>query len=201
MPGEESVTTWIEQLRSGNSEAAQRLWDRYYFQLVQLARRKLADTPRRAMDEEDVVQNAFRSFFRRAEKGQFPRLDDRDDLWQILVMITVRKASNQRRDQFRAKRGAGKVSGESAFGQSDTDRCGLDQVAGEEPTPQFAAQVVEQLQLLLKRLGDATLQSIAIQKLEGWTNREIAGHFDCSLSAVERKLRLIRRRLSEQPID
>ena len=51
-------------------------------------------TCRRAADEEDVALSAFDSFCRGAEQGRFPQLDGRDDLWHLLVVITVRKKPN-----------------------------------------------------------------------------------------------------------
>jgi hypothetical protein len=41
-----SVTHWISQLRAGDQAAAQPLWERYFQQLVGLARQRLRDTPR-----------------------------------------------------------------------------------------------------------------------------------------------------------
>ncbi len=64
-------------------------------------------------DEEDVAACALESFFLRAQRGQFPELHDRNDLWQVLVTITERKALNQSRDQTRHKRGGGRVRGDS----------------------------------------------------------------------------------------
>src|SRR5262249_35153126 len=87
-----SVTLWLEQLKRGNPAAAQPLWDAYFARLVALARARLRAAPRAAADEEDVALSAFDSFCRGAEAGRFPRLDDRDDLWQVLFVITTRKA-------------------------------------------------------------------------------------------------------------
>ena len=87
-----SVTIWIHQLRAGNSLAAQKIWEAYYYRLVCLARGKLRTMPRRGADEEDIALSAFDSFFRGVERGRFPKLDDRDDLWQVLLLITERKA-------------------------------------------------------------------------------------------------------------
>lgn len=42
-----SVTIWIHQLRTGNSLAAQKLWEAYFHRLVALARGKLRTMPRR----------------------------------------------------------------------------------------------------------------------------------------------------------
>ena len=47
-------------------------------------------------------------------------------------------------------------------------------------------------QRLLGSLGDTELESVALWKMEGFTNQEIAGKLACGLRSVERKLRLIR---------
>jgi hypothetical protein len=84
-----SVTQWVNRLQAGDRAAAQKLWEGYFQRLVRLARQKLRGTPRRARDEEDVALSAFDSFCRGAEAGRFPRLGDRADLWQLLVVITA----------------------------------------------------------------------------------------------------------------
>jgi len=113
-----SVTLWIERLKAGGEQtqqAAQKVWERYYPALLRLARRNLGNASVRVADEEDVVVNAFERFFRAAGEGRFPRLEDRDDLWQILLMLTERAASNQRRDGARQKRGGGAVRGKGGI--------------------------------------------------------------------------------------
>jgi DNA-directed RNA polymerase specialized sigma24 family protein len=189
-----SVTYWIDQLKAGEQQAAQALWERYVQQLARLARKKLHGGSRAVADEEDVVVSAFKSFCRRAEEGRFPQLHDRNDLWKLLVVITERKALTQVRDQRRHRRGGGQVQGESALaGATSSAAAGLDNVAGREPTPAFAAQVAEECQVLLDLLGDETLRRIAVARMEGDTNEEIASRLDVSLRTVERKLELIRR--------
>src|SRR5262245_51966189 len=89
-----SVTGWLGDLQAGSPEAAQQLWQRYYGRLVGLARLKLRGAARRLADEEDIALSAFDSFCRGAEQGRFPRLDDRDNLWHLLVTLTSRKATN-----------------------------------------------------------------------------------------------------------
>jgi DNA-directed RNA polymerase specialized sigma24 family protein len=64
---------------------------------------------------------------------------------------------------------------------------------GNEPTPEFAAQVAEECQRLLDMLPDDELCSIAVWKMEGHTNEEIAGLLGCAVPTVERRLRLIRK--------
>jgi hypothetical protein len=101
MSVDESVSVWIEALKEGDSEAVQRLWKRYFKRLVGLARNILRTTPKRMSDEEDVALSAFMSFCDRASRGKFPRLEDRHDLWKILMTITVRKAIRIRRKERR----------------------------------------------------------------------------------------------------
>jgi hypothetical protein len=88
-----SVTHWIRRLEAGDQAACQKLWEAYFGRLVGLVRKQLQGAPRSAADEEDVALSAFDSFFRQAQEGRFPRLLDRNDLWQLLVLIAVRKAA------------------------------------------------------------------------------------------------------------
>jgi DNA-directed RNA polymerase specialized sigma24 family protein len=190
---DQSVSHWLSLLQAGDAEAAQRLWERYFRRLVGLVRVRLPGHPRRAADEEDVALSVLRCLCDGAARGRFPRLDDRDDLWRLLVTLTERKAHNLARDERRLKRGGGAVLGAADLpGPGDSAPGGLEQVAGREPTPQFAAEVAEEYRRLLGRLGDAGLEDIAVWKMEGDTAGEIAARLGCALSTVERRLRLIR---------
>jgi DNA-directed RNA polymerase specialized sigma24 family protein len=86
-----SVTYWIGQLQAGEAAAAQPLFERYFAQLVRLARARLRGRPGRVRDEEDAAIDAFASFCRGAEQGKFSQLKDRNNLWRLLVVITARK--------------------------------------------------------------------------------------------------------------
>ena len=68
----------------------------------------------------------------------------------------------------------------------------LAEVEAREPTPEFAAMMEEELERLLDRLGDDTLRQIAVGKMAGYTEAEIAGKLSLGLRTVERKLSLIR---------
>jgi DNA-directed RNA polymerase specialized sigma24 family protein len=182
MPSEGSVTRWIDLLQAGDPAAAQPLWERYFHLLVELARRKLGDKPRIA-DQEDVALSAFDSFCRGLRHGRFPDLKDRDNLWKLLVVLTARKAIHLIRDEGRLKRGGGQTTG--------TAQELLEEVMSQEPSPAFAAEVAENCQRLLDLLCDAELRTIALSKMEGYTNEEIAGQRNCAPRTVERKLRLI----------
>jgi DNA-directed RNA polymerase specialized sigma24 family protein len=182
-----SVTHWISALKRGDQAAASGIWNSYFRRLVALARARLRDAPRRVADEEDVALSAFDSFCRRAQAGQFRSLHDRDDLWQILALITVRKAIDLRTYEGRQSRGRVRT-----WSLTDLTREGLEMIGGEEPTPELAAQFVEETQRLMGQLGDPVLCRVAALKLEGYTNDEIAARLGCVTSTVERKLARVR---------
>jgi RNA polymerase sigma factor (sigma-70 family) len=195
--GEGSVTRWIGDLKSGGDAAAQHLWERYFERLVRLARKKLqnARRPRTVEDEEDAALSAFDSFCRGVDRGRFPRLTDRDDLWRLLVVLTVRKALDQIERQGAAKRGGGDHQvGEFALlgGGDDRGADVLDRFLGSEPSPEFAALVTEQHRRLRDALGDASLCQVLDLRLEGYTREEIAKRMGCAVSTVKRKLDTIR---------
>jgi DNA-directed RNA polymerase specialized sigma24 family protein len=192
MSSSEDVTRWFRRLERGDQKAAEKLWEGYYRRLVGLARKKLGGLPRRAADEEDVALSAFDSFCRGAEQGRFPRLGDRDDLWQLLVTITTRKAIDLVIHESRDRRDWRRLLDRSD-GEADDGSSLMREVLGREPDPAFAAEVAEQVEGLLARLPDDELRQIALRKLEGDTNEQIAAGLDLALSTVERRLRLIRK--------
>jgi DNA-directed RNA polymerase specialized sigma24 family protein len=182
MSAPSSVTQWLGRLQAGDVAGAQPLWERYFQRLVGLARKKLRGNKPRLGDEHDIALSAFHSFCHAAEQGRFPQLSDRKDLWQILVMLTARKAWALVKHEGRTKRGGGATAA----------RADLDQIIGPVPSAAFAAQMAEDFQVLLNKLEDDELCQLALLKMEGWTNAEIATKLECVLRTVERKLSLIR---------
>ena len=187
MSSDKSVTRLIHMLKSGDRLAAQELWEAYFQKLIGLARARLARASTPIADAEDVALSAFDSFYRRAERGEFPRLEDRDDLWQLLFVLTVRKAINLVRYQGRKSRGSGRL-----VSLSDLEGLETELVLSSEPSPEFAAEMVDECRRLLDLLPDATLRSVALWKMEGYSNGEIAQRLGCVNKTVERKLRAIR---------
>jgi DNA-directed RNA polymerase specialized sigma24 family protein len=179
-----SISELIPSLKDGDRRALQQLWEHYFQPLVRVAQRRVHPAHCRAAGPEDVALEAFLEFcdqLARPDADQrFPRLQNRKQLWKLLVCFTVRTAFDFTKKQ---ERRAGVVRGESALGSA-----GLALLAGREPAPEFAAAVTE----LLNQLQDETLRDVALRKMEGWTVLEIARQLDCSASTVERKLRAIR---------
>ena len=112
------------------------------------------------------------------------------------MTLTARKAADQALRERRQKRGGGRVRSEAdlAGGGPEGDANLFGQVADPEPTPEFAAMVAEECRRLLGTLGDETLRQIALERMEGDTNEEIAVRLGCSLRTVLNKLTLIRKR-------
>jgi DNA-directed RNA polymerase specialized sigma24 family protein len=181
------------KLKGGVRDAVQPLWENYCRRLVNRARQKLASLPRRAADEEDVALSAFDSFCRAAEQGRFPDMRDRDDLWQLLMIITDRKACDLANYERRERRGGGRVLDEAALGtEGAVEGAALAQALSQEPSPEFAAQAAEECRRLLELLGDADLQRVAVRKMEGYTVEEIASQLGRVPRTVKRWLQLIR---------
>lgn len=178
-----SITHWIGQLKTGDALAAQKLWEAYFTRMVKLARHRLDAAPRRAADEEDVALSAFHSLCLGAQEGRFSRLADRDNLWSLLVAITAHKCVDLVRRENRQKRG-GEANALPA----------IDEFISREPSPEFAAEVADQLDRLLTLLdgtGDADLKAIALGKMQGESPAELAERLGCSRRSVERKLQVI----------
>jgi DNA-directed RNA polymerase specialized sigma24 family protein len=192
--GEDSVTQWIADLRScDRDEATRLLWSRYFERLARLGQARLRAIARGPADGEDVALSAFDSFFRGSAEGRFSQLAGRDDLWRLLTTIVIRKASNRRRSEGQLKRGAGRVVVGSDLGAADPD--GNDPLAGlasSDPTPEFAAELTDEIQRRFEELPDESLRVVALLRMEGYSNAEIASALDCSPRSVERKLELIR---------
>ncbi len=187
---ENAITAWITQLRDGDPLAAQHLWNTYFHRLTAIARQKLRGRYALIGDEEDVALSAFKSFCRGLEQGQFDQLEGRDDLWNLLLTITLHKALHLLRDESREKRGGGFQRIGNGAKASGFD---WQQLVAAEPSPELAMQVSEQAERLLASLNDSQLVELAVLKMEGHTNEEIAKHWHKSERTVERKLSLIRK--------
>jgi DNA-directed RNA polymerase specialized sigma24 family protein len=99
-------------------------------------------------------------------------MPSRAHLWALLACITARRAIDA------ARRAACRP----------TLADGFDALPGREPPPEFTAAVAD----LLEALPTDELRRLAVAKLEGRTNEEIARGLGRSVSTIERKLQVIR---------
>jgi len=202
---EESVTAWINALKAGDKDALAPLWERYAGRLAKVARARrarLVGRPAVDTDEEDAIISAFDALHRGVTAGDFHKFNDRDDLWNVLVMLTTRAVIDHARRESAAKRGGGHVRLATDLQDNDRNDGGLDGFAAAEANPEFLIQLAEESESLLDRLGDDTLRQIAIWKLEGYTNEEIRERLGCSIRTVKSRVSLIReiwRRAADGP--
>jgi RNA polymerase sigma factor (sigma-70 family) len=190
-----SVTRLIRLLRSGDPTerdlAARLIWRRYFRDLLELARNNLNRQIRRREDEEDVLQSMYKSFCLRQQRGEFD-LSGRDALWKLLVTITLRKARNAAKKQTRDRRDIARDQTIADRDDGESAHWALEQMEAAGPSPAEAALLNEALERRLEALADAGLCQIALWRLEGYTNREIADRLDCTERSVERRLERIR---------
>jgi DNA-directed RNA polymerase specialized sigma24 family protein len=188
----ESITSWLRAVRCGDSEAARKLWQSYFHQLVRLARRNLSGRARvTAVDEEDVASSVLGDLFLKLQEGGFRELGSRSELWELLVVITIRKATVVARRENALKRGSGRVKLESEM--TSTSRFRLDDLIGHDMSVALPDCMSAQCRILIDALKDPDLEKIALWKLAGYTNEEIAAKQNCTRATIQRKLRLIRK--------
>lgn len=180
-----SVSSWIEGLKDGRNDAAHSLFERYFEQLITLARNKLKGFPTRVADEEDIAATVFEALCLGAKEGRFPNLRDRSDLWRLLVAITAKKVVDLKRRHLAAKRGGGRVRGDSALGA-------IDSVVAQQPNASDLLRIQEEWKRLLSILPDDELKQIAQLKLRGYTNDEVAASLDVVVRTIERKMQRIK---------
>lgn len=190
------VTHWIEQVKGGDSRAAEQIWEHYFERLVRSVRRRMQGQNRAARDEEDVALSVFDSFYDAAQQGRFPDLADRDDLWHLLLRMAARKVVDKRRRDQRVRRG-GKVDVSSLQATDNSDDRFMD-VIGNDPSPEMVLMTQETIERFFSHLGVGQLRALAGAKLEGYSNAEMADHFGCSERTIERRLHLIRQKCQQE---
>jgi DNA-directed RNA polymerase specialized sigma24 family protein len=200
----DDLTCCIQHLQSPDGrqrvEAARIIWEQFASRLQSLVRRHLDNRTHRREDEQDILQSAFATFC----QGQFEEMsapDSREALWKLLVRITLCKVVNitnrhlaARRDVRRERAAAADRGGAEP---SLFPRWMLDHVDRAQPSPEERMVVVEEFDRLLQGFPE-DLRRIAVWKLEGFTNAEIACMIGRTVRCVELKMQLIRKRLQQE---
>ena len=191
MPNNDSISRWIQEVKSGKKDAEHDLWNRCFPVLVRRANRRLRGIRRAVEDEEDVAAKALKSFFSAIRRDRYPDLAGRDSLWRLLKKITKDKAIDVIRRHDRQPTVVG-GSVLNTIAAPDVHTIPVDDADNGDLTSSVAAIMTEEVRRLLGLLEDAELETISLGKLEGDTNEEIANELDCSVRTVERRLNLIR---------
>lgn len=177
----------VERCRSGDQSAARVLFNRYVERLLMLAKRRISQRLSSRVDPEDIVQSVFRTFFHRLRNDRF-HFEDQDDLFKLLVRITVHKTLRQIAFHKAAKRDPAQEAHQGDNGQEL-----LAQVLDEEPSPEAIVTFMDQLEHFLSQLRPDD-RSILELKLQGYSSDEIArqvGIYDRKVRRVLERVRAV----------
>jgi RNA polymerase sigma-70 factor (ECF subfamily) len=179
----------VHRFREGDTAAAELLFNRYAARLARLAEKHLSDQLAARVDGEDVVQSVFRTFFQRCAKGEFT-IDSSAQIWRLLVTLTLRKARRAARRHLAERRSVA----------AETDQL-LDfaQALSQEPGPADAAELVDEIEHILKGLPDL-YSHILGKRLEGHSVADIAGNLAVSRQTIYRALELLQHRLEHENV-
>lgn len=192
LDSEESVSSWIRQLQQGDQQAAQRLWGRYGDALQKIARSRYRSALNAVFDEQDLAQSVFLALWKTAEAGRLASVQDRNELWWLLLEITRRRAMARMTYNNASKRKNSAAATPGSTGASET----VDPLSQLSDPRQLSPEVLtildEEHGHFMDLLPDDLMHTIALLHLEGYSNEEIAQKVDFSQRTVSRKLKLIR---------
>jgi RNA polymerase sigma-70 factor (ECF subfamily) len=186
----DSFAEFLARLRAGDSAAPRELFRRFTRQLVALARSRFAPPIRHKVDPEDVVQSAYKSFFRRYGDGDL-ELGGWNSLWGLLTVITLRKCAERAAYHRAGRRDAAREAPGPPGGDEGAP---WPEALSREPTPDEAALLSEAVEQLLAGL-DKDEQPIVELSLLGCTTSEISRRLGCPERTVRRVRERVRRRL------
>lgn len=172
---QEVTIAWLDDLAEGKPTAVEQFWQRYGESLQRVAERQIASWLRRRVDPEDVVQSACRTFFRRAIEGNFS-FESKDDLWKLLLTITLNKVRMQARFHSRNRRSISKE-------QAMPEEANLQPAEWDHAIEQVELQDMLQVAFADK---DDERKRVLEMWLEGRTQNEIAKVIGCSERTVRR---------------
>jgi len=178
---------WLNDLRQGDSDSARLIFEHFSQRLCRLAQRHLSTRVRQRVDGEDVVQSVFRTFFQRDAEGQF-QVDHSDELWRLLVTITVRKARGIWRKNNSARRSVGR---EVRIDDSDPSQLAA---FSHEPSVVEALVLADEVETLLNGLNESSARALEL-RLGGYSPTEGAELMGISRQAFYRLLDPIKERL------
>jgi RNA polymerase sigma factor (sigma-70 family) len=174
--------SFIKRLNASASSAANQLDEQYRSHLCRLVEKEMNKRFKRREDPEDVVQSAFRTFYRRMAKGEF-HIDTSADLWLLLETITLHKLLNHIAKQKARRRNA-----------DAEEYPEVSKFCSREPTPEEAALAADLMEKALEGLDEIAIQVFHL-RLQNCTEEEIAVRLDCTRSAVRTKLNHLRHQL------
>ena len=182
-PGEQNLNELTGEI------FASEVFRRYSIRLLHLANDRLGKDVRGKLSPEDVVQSAFKSFFRRLNDFRLER-DGADAIWGLLSIITIRKCKKW--DAFyRCDKRA--VQREKP---DDSRLAWQVRHTSTEPGP-LDVLIVEELLAKLFREFEPRQQQMILLRMDGCSVDEIAVQCQSSCRTVARTIATAKQLLAE----
>ena len=176
----------VSNYQAGSESAARDLFDKYCERWMKLAKRRIGQRMASRFDPEDVIQSAFRTFFTRVKNDEFT-FEAEDDLFKLLVRLTVRKTLRRIEHHSAAKRNP---NSEAAQRTDDVEPFSL--IASRAVTPDMEVALIDEFQLFIGDLPELDRKVIEL-KIQGYTTVEIAE----KVGSYERKVRRVLERIEK----
>jgi RNA polymerase sigma factor (sigma-70 family) len=183
MSADHSITALLSGVKRTDREAVHTLFDRCYNRVVAISLRKLGGAARRGFDQDDVANSAFREFLSRAAAGDFKKLENREDVWQVLTLLVGDKIGDRLRHEGRMKRGGG---------EPDVPLKEIAEAISKLDGPSLEAEINDARQVFLANLPSDDHRRVAELLAEGRTHEEIAQVLNLSVRTVDRRVEDIR---------
>ncbi len=187
MSHEQSFRILLDQLRNGDEDAAAQIVEEHTASLVAVARRQMGGRLARRVDPEDILQSVYRSLFVRVQKGEY-ELGSGRDLWKLLVTMTLNKVRRSSKFHGAEKRN---MSHDQSV-RSDVNP--LDHAGADEPGPEEAAMLVDEVRSFLDSLRPQDRPVVEL-RLQGLNSIEIAEQTGRAERSVRRILQQIQQKL------
>lgn len=170
---------------------AEELWENYYTRLRAAVRQRVRGIRRASASESEVAQSALRTFLRRVQQGQLPRLDDDSELWRLLKTIAIRKSIDLQKNLRAQKRGGHYI----VYNQDDqgadplTPQRGVANAPDTGPSPAADLEISELFNSMLASLPDDRHRDLILLKLQGASVALIAEHLGVTTRTVQRMVK------------
>jgi RNA polymerase sigma factor (sigma-70 family) len=189
----ENSTELLRRWQRGDQSAATTLFNRYFLRLHAFAGTQLSARLAARLDADDVVQSAFHIFFHGARDGRYV-LQRTGDLWRLLTAIAIHQLQHEHKRHSAGKR---------AFEREQLPlplRDAYDEEGAwlaDEPTPEDAALLTDEVQLLLRPLNERQRRMVEL-RLQGFTLEETAVEVRCDERTVRRTMEQVKAQLEER---
>lgn len=191
MAADTSFDDLMARLRHGDDDAATTIFHRFAGRLADVARYHLDCRLRQKVDPEDVLQSAYKSFFRRQADGSLAP-SDWHELWNLLTVLTIRKCIRYWERYTAARRDLRFEAAPPPADGSTFDWQFLDR----NPSPQEGAMLAEAVERLLEGL-ESRDRDIVTLSLQGYSAREVSEQLNRPRRTVYRVLERIKKRLQD----